>query len=233
MKLAFAVIFTCYVIYNVIHNKERNNYSGIIIKQRKVETKKQYFQRVRRQRRNGSGRWTSTGSRYATWLRMLLLCSGIEANPGPRTTYTCTTCKKAFEGKQRLTNHRAKALTSPIACDACDKTFCHETTYHQHRRTEHVGGGITTQRTPDAVNSTTICPDTGHPSTTEYQKIMEEHWNEIKTQTTEARNWKKINKQLPTGFTYGDLKALLEEVRSGEHSAFKINIGFGSMLYGG
>ena len=45
------------------------------------------------------------------------------------------------------------------------------------------------------------------------------------------KNWKKINKRLHLNFTYGDLKQLLDEVRRDEHGVFKINIGFGSMLY--
>ena len=36
---------------------------------------------------------------------------------------------------------------------------------------------------------------------------------------------------MPTNYTYGDLKTLLDEVSRNEHGAFKINIGFGSMLY--
>ena len=43
--------------------------------------------------------------------------------------------------------------------------------------------------------------------------------------------WKNINKQLEPGFTYGDLKSLLEEIRSDESNAFKVNFSFGSMLY--
>ena len=43
--------------------------------------------------------------------------------------------------------------------------------------------------------------------------------------------WKDINKQLDKGVTHRDLKSLLEEVSSDESSAFKVNIGFGSIIY--
>ena len=53
----------------------------------------------------------------------------------------------------------------------------------------------------------------------------------IRTQRTNGKDWKTINKQLPTNYKYGDLKTLLDEVRRNEHDAFKINIAFWSMLY--
>ena len=40
-----------------------------------------------------------------------------------------------------------------------------------------------------------------------------------------------INVQIQPDFTYGDLKTLLDKVRCDEHGVFKINVGFGSMLY--
>ena len=48
---------------------------------------------------------------------------------------------------------------------------------------------------------------------------------------TDRPYWKKINRQLSSNFTYGDLKRMLDEVKSDEVGAFKINLGFGSMLY--
>ena len=53
----------------------------------------------------------------------------------------------------------------------------------------------------------------------------------IRTHRINGKEWITINTQLPTNYTYGDLKTMLDEVRGNEHGAFKINIGFGSMLY--
>ena len=79
--------------------------------------------------------------------------------------------------------------------------------------------------------ATPICPDTGHTQTTEYQEAIDKHYNKIRSNTTSDSNWKVVNRRISPAYTYGDLKSLLNEIRSGERSAFKINIAFGSMLY--
>ena len=43
--------------------------------------------------------------------------------------------------------------------------------------------------------------------------------------------WKRINREIEPGFTYGNLKSLLDELMDKEVSIFKINIGFGVILY--
>ena len=48
MKLTFLFIFTWYVLYNDIYNESGNKYSGMLIKQAKVNAKyKSYLQRAR------------------------------------------------------------------------------------------------------------------------------------------------------------------------------------------
>ena len=76
-----------------------------------------------------------------------------------------------------------------------------------------------------------IYPDTGHDRTSEYQDVIKDHYNTIRSQTTCEKDWKKVNKELLSNFTYSNLKELLNGVRRNERGAFKINIGFGSMLY--
>ena len=55
--------------------------------------------------------------------------------------------------------------------------------------------------------------------------------SQIQDRTKNRTNWKRINRKIAPGFTYRDLKQILESVQATEVSAFKINLGFGCMLY--
>ena len=57
-----------------------------------------------------------------------------------------------------------------------------------------------------------IYPDIGHDWTSECQDVIEDHYNTIRSQTTCEKDWKKMNKELPSNFTYSNLKELLNEV---------------------
>ena len=73
-----------------------------------------------------------------------------------------------------------------------------------------------------------ICPDTGHSETAEYQELIDEHYDKIRSFTKDYDSKKYINKQLPPTYTYSDLKKLLNDIRNEEKNAFKINLGSGS-----
>ena len=53
----------------------------------------------------------------------------------------------------------------------------------------------------------------------------------IKSDEINKPLWKRINREIEPGFTYSDLQSLLNEMMNKEVSAFKINIGFGVILY--
>ena len=110
--------------------------------------------------------------------------------------------------------------------------FCYESRKQQHILREHVGAGVDSGgRTPlNPDTNTPILPPTGYHQTEEYQQAINQHRSTIRSQTNTGDEWKIINHQIPPTF-YGDLKLLLDEVRNSEHGSFKIQIGFGSMLY--
>ena len=89
----------------------------------------------------------------------------------------------------------------------------------------HTGGELS----GDININTPIIPETGHSHASEYQEKMNEHYTTM--HFSSGHGWKTINKQTSPNFTHGDLESLLEELRRGECGVFKINLGFGSMLY--
>ena len=72
----------------------------------------------------------------------------------------------------------------------------------QHKLTAHVGGAVHSSETEDVRLDTPIFPDNGHPATPEYQHMIDEHYETIRTNTVKKNNWKKINKRLPF-YIYG------------------------------
>ena len=115
-----------------------------------------------------------------------------------------------------------------VSCDVYNRIFCHEITYQQHKLREHSGGTFNSNSNN---LDTPIFLDIGHSQTIGYQEKIDELFDMICTHRMNGKDWITITKQLPTNYTYGDLKTLLDEVRRNEHGAFKINIGFGSILY--
>ena len=143
---------------------------------------------------------------------------------------TCAICERTFNRRSRLDAHIAKRAEI-ITCDKCPELFCYEYQLTQHKQTAHVTGGSGVQLQHDSTLDTPILPDSGHPQTTAYQEAINDNYTKICNRTINTTTKKTINKQLTPNFTYGDLKRLLMEIRRGESSAFKINIGFVLMLF--
>ena len=62
--------------------------------------------------------------------------------------------------------------------------------------------------------------------------MLDEHESIIQTQTQNRTDWKKINIQIGPEFSYADLRTILNDVMTGEGGkSFRINLGFGCMLY--
>ena len=140
----------------------------------------------------------------------------------------CERCNQSFDRQSRLDIHNERATNNE--CDDCPRIFCNRILLERHRRTVHVaGGGIPIME--EHTQNEAICPDSGHSQTSEYQEVLDEHYNKIHSSTENSDTKKTINKQLTPTFTYNDLKKLLTEIRNEENTAFKINIGFGSVLY--
>ena len=138
----------------------------------------------------------------------------------------------SFDREARLDSHLTKSL--PTKCDIYDRTFCSENRLHRHKRTEHARGGGTGIDIGSNYNinlNVPIYPDTGHCSTVEYKHIIDENFESIQTHTTIKSNSKRFNRRLSPKFTYNDLKAMLQDIFSKQNSAFKVKIGFSTILY--
>ena len=94
--------------------------------------------------------------------------------------------------------------------------------------TSHFGGGIPAQ---PADLEDPIVGRTPYQDLAEYQEVLDDHRDVIRSDETDRPLWKKINREIDPEFTYGNLKSLLDEVMSQEVSVFKINLGFGVILY--
>ena len=214
MKVSFVLVLLFYIIYTNIYYNNIDKHNIIVTLAKPVRkdnlTHRQYFRLIQQRREIRGGKQRS--GKQAFFVRLLLLCGDVEINPGP---WTCDICESTFNRRSRLDDHIDKAVH--VSCDHCDKAFCNENRLHQHRRTEHTGGGILNQRTPDEATDIPICPDTGYTQTDEYTEKIDEHFDQIRSQTTGPNNWKKINTQLNPDFTYGDLKSLLEGIRCDEY----------------
>ena len=190
-KLMFAFIFAVYVIYNALYLNNTNIYAGYAVKYVKVQTKKDYYKSVRRKNRCCNN--TRTRS-YGLFLRLLLLCSGIESHPGP-TSVECPTCNQSFNRQSRLEAHRLNA--SPLSCEICGVVYCHESRKQQHMLREHVGAGIDgsgggrSPLNPDF--DTPILPPTGYHETAEYKAAIDEHYSTIRSQTNAGSEWRNVN----------------------------------------
>ena len=139
----------------------------------------------------------------------------------------CTTCNKKFYSNRDLQSHQKNA--DPKACDVCDKRFCHVSEMERHKRTEHTGQGISA-KPDDSKLSQSICPRTGLEDSEGYKDEINNHWSEIRGSQSGSKYYTEINKELTPGFTYKDLKDMLDEIYAKQTHVFKINLGFGFML---
>ena len=224
-KNMLIVLFTVFTLYNSVFTRHDTNLTyGLIKPTNKNISRKSFRENMKKHKRSGGTRPVQN-YKMAFFLWLLILSGDVELNPGP----TCATCQQQFNRPSRLQNHQTTA--SPVACDVCQKMFCHRSTMEQHKVRIHTGAGIgNNETTNNADLNTPILPPTGHHQTVEYQTAINEHRATIRSQTNIGSEWKNINKEIPPTFTYRDLKLLLDEVRNGENGAFKINLGFGSML---
>ena len=135
------------------------------------------------------------------------------------------TCGKTFHLAKYFQKHRKNA--EEIECDLCDTTFCHRSELERHKRTVHIGQGILEEVDLDLP----ICPQTGYEDTEGYREEMYEHMNKIRDSRDESDVHLFFNKQITPDFTYAELKDLLYEIMKNRGTTFKVNLGFGFILY--
>ena len=137
--------------------------------------------------------------------------------------FKCKYCGKIFHQKCRYEAHVEKATK----CVECPQTFCSRIMLERHRRTDHEGQGLVFEHEQNE----SICPDSGHSQTQAYQDFVAANYNKIGSFVNNSTNRKVVNREIPANYTYTNLKDLLNEIRNQETTAFKINLGFGSILY--
>ena len=64
-----------------------------------------------------------------------------------------------------------------------------------------------------------------------YEQVLDENRETIRSNEINKTQWKRLNREIEPGFTYNNLKVLLNEIMSSEVSVFKINLGFGVVSY--
>ena len=141
--------------------------------------------------------------------------------------FICSRCQQGFETLVRLQRHTEGASTT-LSCDHCQKRFCFDNQLRQHSATFHLGGGIAAQ--PADLNQP-IVGQTPYQESAAYEEVLAQHQDVIKSDEINRTLWKRINCEIDPGFTYGNLKSLLDELMDKEVSVFEINIGFGVILY--
>ena len=140
----------------------------------------------------------------------------------------CTTCGKTFNRARHLQIHRENA--DPIDCDLCDTSFCHRSELERHKRTTHAGQGIAEKEYAEELKQP-IFLQTGYEETEGYQEEMAMHMNKIRDSRDEKKFYIFLNKEITPAFTYEDLQNLIYETAMDRGTAFKINLGFGFILY--
>ena len=137
----------------------------------------------------------------------------------------CTTCNKNVRNLQK---HQKNA--DPRVCHECDTIFCHVSEFERHKRTEHRGWGIVT-KIDDSKLDKPVYHRTGYEDTEGYLEEMNNHRNKISDSRSEGKFHVFINKKLTPDFTYKDLQKLLDDIYASQRTAFKVNLGFGFMLF--
>ena len=144
----------------------------------------------------------------------------------------CARCGQGFQTEERLNNHGASAQS--LSCEQCGRQFCHDSRLRQHVATVHNGRGASMPPTGPSQPANLNEPLVGYTSyqdRPEYEEVLARHRSVIRSQEFQGGLWKRVNRQIRPEFSYGDLKALLNGIMNRAVSAFKINIGFGVILY--
>ena len=136
---------------------------------------------------------------------------------------TCPCCKASFSTHQSLNRHLQSK--KKITCDQFDGTFCNQSHFQKHLRTTN-----TTDDTIADLNRP-IYPPSGYENEEWYSNLIDSKSNEIDDHTEKKTHYEIINKKIDASFTYKDLNDLLVDIFLKHKNAFKINIGFGFILY--
>ena len=137
---------------------------------------------------------------------------------------SCRQCKRKFSNASSLRRHR-QANTN-ISCEHCDRVFCDADHYQQHLRT------ISRSVDENVVDlNQRIYPPSGYEDEDGYQHLVERKQKEIDDRFKKTRNYRIINKAIDSSYTYRELNELLLDIYSTHRNSYKLNLGFGFVLY--
>lgn len=108
----------------------------------------------------------------------------------------------------------------------CYHTFCSTEHFQQHLRSIREAAVYN-----DVDMNRRINPPSGYEQEEGYQAIIKQKASEINDRETIKRHYKIINIEIDSAFTYFDLEKLFSNIYNQQENAFKINFGFGFILY--
>ena len=141
-----------------------------------------------------------------------------------RKCHVCKDCGSSFHKFSNLIRHQKNRKI--ITCDHCKENFCNEEHFQKHVRSieSRVDNTI-------ADLNQRIYPDSGYEDEDGYREILNQKHNEIKDWQKKHLHYEVINKQIEPWYNYWELYFSLYDLYLTRKSAFKINLGFGFILY--
>ena len=140
---------------------------------------------------------------------------------------------------------RHKERANIFSCDEhCSRRFCSRDEFEKHQRSIRITADGTATTSADSGDSfkfksivdsidlnLKIFPPTGYENDEGYLQQIHNHIDKIFSQVSKYKHVEKVNKQINSDFTYLQLRDFLNEIYSQQTEAYKINIGFGYVLY--
>ena len=174
--------------------------------------------------RQGENECRECGTSFDTSSKLIAHLNGAKGVPcKPKA---CKNCGCTFAAHRYLLAHEKRS--KKFTCTHCSKVFCTNDHFQKHLRS------IKSPVNKDdylPVLVTAIAPASGYEEYPGYQSILDENAELIEDRRYTSSVSLIINKRIGTNYTYGELLALIHNVYSQQKSAFKINLGFGYVLY--
>ena len=171
-----------------------------------------------------------------TFCSKTMRSNNLKRHMKQHSSRSCTVCDKEFQRPLDYIRHTARS--SPVKCKSCERTFCYENDLECHQRTDHPvqtgqGAPVDDAAWKEALQQPLVIIDKGHLLTEEYKVVKQAHAREIEDRVEGIEGvYQKVNKEIDPDFTYGDLyKLLLTQLEKQDGHAFKVNLGFGFILF--
>ena len=144
---------------------------------------------------------------------------------------TCQKCRQTFTSKANLTKHQRKK--NRVNCHHCTGEFCSTEHLQKHLRS------IPKEELPRSKENTLkwikeldqpIYPSM-YETTEEYRDLVQEKRQDIQDHQEIHSYYQIHNREIDSRFTYRDIRDMLLDIYSKKRNAFKVNLGFGFILY--